>query len=201
MRRAFAVFAVASLLAATTYQKKNGDLVPVNDEAPVDNVTQVLDFSFAGEAMANQKYMAYAKVAVKEGYAGVAKLYKAAAVAESIHARNYMNLLGMIKTTKENLEQSIGGEQYEFTTMYPDYIKTAEDAGNKDAAQKLGWAFQVEKKHYNMFSDDLAMMNKGQSPAVADFWVCFTCGNTVMDKAPATCDVCGSPQDKFFEIK
>ena len=156
--------------------------------------------SFSGEARANRKYKAFAKIADKEDYEGVAKLYRAAAAAEGIHAKNYMKLLGVLGTTKENLESSVEGEDYEFTTMYPKFIAAAKKEGNLDAAQKLEWAFKVEQKHYNYFKQDLAEIKQGKKPADVDYYVCKVCGNTLAQKPTGNCDVCGASKDQFFEV-
>jgi rubrerythrin len=165
-----------------------------------DPTTRNLLYAFAGESQANRKYIAFAKVAEQEGYPGIARLWRAAAAAEGIHARNHLRVLGIVKSTEGNLQGAVEGEQDEFTTMYPKFIKTAEEAGRKDAAQSMEWAFKVEQLHYNMFLADLDELKKGEKPADAYYWVCRVCGNTVPDAPPEKCDICGSPQSKFFEI-
>ncbi|MBS0649479.1 MAG: rubrerythrin family protein [Verrucomicrobia bacterium] len=165
-----------------------------------DPTTKNLLYAFAGECQANRKYLAFAKVADQEGYPGVARLWRAAAAAEAIHARNHLDVLGLVKSTEGNLQGAVEGEQDEFTTMYPKFIKTAEEAGRKDAAQSMQWAFKVEQLHYNMFLADLDELKKGENPADSNYWVCRVCGNTVPDAPPEQCDICGSPQSNFFKI-
>lgn len=166
-----------------------------------DQTTKDLLYAFAGESQANRKYTAFAEVADKEGYPGIARLWRAAAAAEAIHAKNHLKALGMIKSTQDNLSGAIAGEQDEFKTMYPKFIKTAEEAGKKEAATSMERAFKVEQLHFKMFSGDLADLKKGVKPADVSYWVCSVCGNTVPKKPPEKCEICGSPKDRFFEVK
>ena len=166
-----------------------------------DQTTKDLLYALSGESQANRKYRAFAKVADQEGYPGIARLWRAAAAAEAIHAKNHMKALGMIKSTEKNLSGAVEGEQNEFTTMYPRFIKTAEEAGRKDAALSMERAFKVEQLHYKMFLADLDDLKKSMKPADTYYWVCSVCGNTVADAPQEICSICGSPKNKFFEVK
>ncbi len=98
--------------------------------------------AFAGESQANRKYLAFAKKADKEGFKQVAKLFRAAAEAETVHAHNHLEIAGGINETKENLLEAIAGETEEFTEMYPNFIAEAK-AEKEDAAR---WTFEVANK-------------------------------------------------------
>lgn len=166
-----------------------------------DQTTKNLEAALAGECQANRKYLAFAEIADKEGYPAVARLWRAAAAAEAIHANNHMKVLGMLKSTEENLKGAVTGEQYEFQTMYPKFIKIAQEAGNKEAATSMEYAFKVEQLHHKMFKEDLKDLEEHKHPELVAYWVCGVCGNTVPKSPPEICPICGSPKSKFFEVK
>ena len=113
-----------------------------------------------------------------------------------------MRALGMLKsTTEENLRSAVTGEQYEFQTMYPEFIKTAKEAGKPEAAKSMEYAFKVEQLHHKMFTEDLKDLEAHKQPELVSYWICSTCGNTVPKAAPETCPICGSPKSQFFESK
>jgi rubrerythrin len=117
--------------------------------------------AFAGESQANRRYLAFAKQADKEGYPQVAKLFRAAAEAETVHAHAHLKALGGIKTTAENLKEAIAGETHEFKSMYPGMIATAKEEGNKAAERSFAYANEVEKIHAGLYQkalDSLAGM-------------------------------------------
>lgn len=153
--------------------------------------------AFAGESQANRTYLAYAKKADEEGFAQVAKLFRAAAAAETVHAHNHLEIAGGIKGTKENLDDAIKGETFEFTTMYPNFI--AEAKAEKDDAAR--WTFEVANKveeiHATLYQK--ALENLGKNSEV-DYYVCALCGNTVEDSAPDKCPICGADNSEFIEI-
>jgi len=154
--------------------------------------------AFAGESKASRKYLAYAHQAEREGYSQAAKLFKAASAAEAIHALAHLRLLGMVKSTAENLEESIAGETHTFTEMYPTMIREAEEEGQKAAAMTMGFAADVEQGHarlYQKILDDLDNL-----PG-ADYYVCAVCGYTVENEVPETCPVCKSSSNVFFQIE
>jgi len=166
-----------------------------------DQTEKNLESSLAGEGEANRKYTAYAKIADDEGLPSVARLWRAAAAAEAVHAKNYLKILGMLNDTEANLRSAVSGEQYEFSTMYPEYIKAAKEAGNAAAATNMNYAFQVEQLHFKMFEDYLSLLEEGKTPELVAYWVCGVCGNTVQKDPPKVCPICGSPQKEFSEIK
>jgi len=153
--------------------------------------------AFAGESQANRKYLAFAKKAEKEGYKQVAKLFRAAAEAETVHAHNHLRELGGIKSTKENLEEAINGESYEFQKMYPQMIKDAEAEANKTALRSFNFANEVEKVHAELYKKALA--NLGSNEEV-DYYVCDICGYTAEGHPPDKCPVCNAKKELFKKI-
>lgn len=166
-----------------------------------DQTTKNLEYALSGECQANRKYLAFAEIADKEGYPAVARLWRAAAAAEAIHANNHMRVLGMLKSTEGNLRSAVTGEQYEFETMYPEFVKTAKEAGKPEAAKSMEYAFKVEQLHHKMFKEDLKELEEHKRPELVAYWVCSVCGNTVPKSPPEICPICSSPKSKFFEIK
>jgi len=158
---------------------------------------QNLKDAFAGESQANRKYLAFAKKAETEGFKQVARLFRAAAEAETVHAHNHFKELGGIKSTKENLQEAINGESYEFQKMYPQMIKDAEAEGNKGALRSFNYANDVEKIHAALYKK--ALDNLGKSPD-ADMYVCQVCGYTVEGEAPDECPVCKAKKQSFKKI-
>jgi rubrerythrin len=156
-----------------------------------------LQNAFAGESQANRKYLAFAKKADDEGYGQVAKLFRAAAEAETVHAHNHLRVLGGIKSTKENIEEAIEGETHEYTKMYPAMILQAEKEENKKAISSFDMANKVESIHASLYAK--ALDNLGSNESV-DYYVCQICGNTVENNAPDKCHVCGAPASKFTKI-
>ncbi|MFN3739208.1 MAG: rubrerythrin family protein [Thermodesulfovibrionales bacterium] len=154
--------------------------------------------AFAGESQANRKYLAFAKKAEEEGYMQVARLFRAAAEAETVHALNHLRELGGIKSTKENLEAAINGETYEFQNMYPQMIKDAESEGKGGALRSFEFANEVEKIHANLYKK--ALENLGKNPDTV-YYVCQVCGNTVEGAAPDECPICGAKKEAFKKIE
>ncbi len=153
--------------------------------------------AFAGESQANRKYLAFAAMADKEGYKQVAKLFRAAAEAETIHAHNHLRELGGIRKTKENLAEAVAGETHEFKSMYPDMIKEAEAEGNKGAVRTFTYANEVEKIHAALYQKYLDTLD---SVKETDIYVCPICGFTVENEAPDACPVCGARKHAFKKI-
>ena len=158
---------------------------------------QNLMAAFAGESQANRKYLAYAKQAEKEGYPRVAKLFRAAAEAETVHAHTHLRTLGGIKTTAENLQDAIAGETHEFKSMYPAMIKTAQDEDQKAAERAFRYANEVEQVHANLYQHALDNLENG---ADMDYFVCSVCGYTCENEPPAKCPVCNAVARAFFKV-
>ena len=153
--------------------------------------------AFAGESQANRKYLAFAQAADKEGYPQAAKLFRAAAEAETVHAHNHLRALKGIKSTKENLQEAISGETHEFQNMYPEMIKAAEDEGNNEAKRTFVYANEVEKIHAALYQE---VMKNLESKETYSYYVCPVCGYTSEKEAPDTCPVCGAKGKAFKEI-
>ncbi len=160
-----------------------------------------LQEAFAGESQANRKYLAFAKKAETDGYPQVAKLFRAAGEAETVHAHAHLRVMGGVKGTDENLQAAIDGEGFEFQEMYPKFVKEAEDEGNKPATSSFKFALAVEEVHHGLYSEALNAVRSGSDLPETKLYVCAVCGNTVEGEAPDTCPVCNSPKDKFFEVQ
>ncbi len=159
----------------------------------IDNLKE----AFAGESQANRKYLAFAKKADEEGYAQVAKLFRAAADAETVHAHAHLRVMKGIGSTEENLKEAIGGETHEFKKMYPKMIEEAEKEGENEAMLSFKYANAVEEIHAGLYQK--ALDNLGNNPSV-DYYVCQYCGNTVEREAPEKCPICGAPKSMFKKI-
>ena len=153
--------------------------------------------AFAGESQANRKYLAFAKKAEEEGFKQVANLFRAAAEAETVHAHNHLRVMGGVKSTKENIQEAIGGETFEFTKMYPQMIEEARKGGNKQAQQSFEFANKVEKIHAELYQKALNSLGKNET---VDYYVCQVCGNTVENAAPDKCPICGASKSMFIKI-
>ncbi|MEM4733703.1 MAG: rubrerythrin family protein [Candidatus Bathyarchaeia archaeon] len=158
-----------------------------------------LKAAFAGESQANRHYLAFARKAEEEGYTQIAKLFKAAAEAETVHALNHLRITGQIKSTLENLGAAVSGETFEFKEMYPDYIATAKQEGNKQAAWSFNVANQVEQIHAKLFAKAIEALKRKKPLEQVDYYVCSVCGNTVEGLPPDVCLICGAPKEKFFK--
>ena len=157
-----------------------------------------LKAAFSGESRANRRYLAFAKKAEEEGYVQVAKLFKAAAEAETVHALNHLRIAGNVKSTVENIKAAISGETHEFKNMYPDFIDIAKQEGNKQAAWSFNVASKVEQIHANLFKKVSEAIDSSQKLEQIDYFVCSVCGNTVEGSPPAKCPICGALKEQFF---
>jgi rubrerythrin len=165
--------------------------------ATLDN----LKAAFAGESQANRKYLAFAKKADSEGKPQIAKLFRAAAEAETVHAHAHLRVMNGVGGTAENVKAAIEGEGYEFTKMYPDFVAEAKKEGNQAALKSFEFAMTVEKVHYGLYGSAAEALKAGKDLPAAKIFVCPVCGNTVLDGAPDKCPVCGVAGSKFTEIK
>jgi rubrerythrin len=160
-----------------------------------------LQDAFAGESQANRRYLAFAKKAEAEGYPEVAKLFRAAAEAETVHAHAHLRAMDGIKSTKENLEEAVKGESFEFKEMYPGYIEQARQEQAKAALASFQNAMAVEQVHHSLYIEALNAVQGGKDMPARKFFVCGVCGNTVLDEPPEKCPVCGAPKSKFSEVQ
>lgn len=154
--------------------------------------------AFAGESQARNKYLAFAKKAEDEGYPQIAKLFRAAATAEYVHAQNHLRAMEGIESTSENLSAAIAGENYEVVSMYPPFIEDAAAEGNKRARRSFEMAMAVEKTHEALYREALAGMDEAQE--TFDYYVCPVCGHTHPRNAPDVCPVCGAAGSRFEKI-
>lgn len=155
--------------------------------------------AFAGESQANRKYLAFAKKADTDGFTQVARLFRAAAAAETVHALTHLRTAGEVKTTEENLKTAIEGESYENTTMYPEFIRDAKAEDDKNALRSFNWANEVEKVHEALYREALASL--GKPGEEYEYYICPICGYTHKRVAPEVCPVCGTPGSKFEVVK
>jgi rubrerythrin len=160
-----------------------------------------LNAAFAGESQANRKYLAFAKKADAEGLRQIAKLFRAAAAAETVHALAHFRVAGHVKDTVANLQAAIDGEHHEFTSMYPEFIATAIAEGKKGAQSSFEKANAVEQTHHVLYSEALEAAKAGKDLPEADFYVCDICGHTVVGEAPDICPVCGARRERFSKVE
>ena len=153
--------------------------------------------AFAGESQANRRYLAYSQRAEDEFLHGVAKLFRAIAEAETIHAIKHLRTADRVKSTKENLEDAIAGETHEFMNMYPEMIAHAKEEGNRAAEIGFDYANKVEAIHAKLYKKALADPEKFP---VQDYWICKICGYTAEKEAPGVCPVCGANTKAFFKV-
>ena len=158
---------------------------------------QNLRDAFAGESQANRKYLAFAEKADKEGYSQAARLFRAAAAAETVHAHAHLRTLKGVGATAENLKEAIAGETHEFKSMYPAMIEDAKAEDNKAAFRSFDYANAVEKIHAELYQK--ALDNLDNMEAV-DYYVCNVCGYTCENDAPDECPVCKAKKKAFFKV-
>lgn len=167
-------------------------------EGDMSKTTEDLKAAFAGESQVNRKYLAFAQKADEEGHHQVAKLFRAAAHAETVHAMNHFKAMGGIGSTAENLKAAIEGENYESVNMYPAFVADAEAEGEKKALRSFQWALEVEKVHERLYSG--ALEGLGKEMPEGDYYVCPFCGYTHFGWAPEKCPICGAAGTKFERI-
>jgi rubrerythrin len=159
-----------------------------------------LQEAFAGESQANRKYLAFAKRAEQDGYPQVAKLFRAAAEAETVHAHAHLRAMGGIKNTDENLQAAIEGEGFEFQQMYPKFLAAAEAEGIRSAITTFKHALAVEEIHHGLYGEALDAVKSGEDLPGTRIFVCSVCGNTVKGEAPDKCPICGASKKLFNEV-
>ena len=155
--------------------------------------------AFAGESQANRKYLAFAKQAEKEGFAQIAKLFRAAAEAETIHAHAHLANMGGVGTTVQNLEAAVAGETYEFTEMYPPMVEQAAAEGHR-AKKMLDFANRAEKVHAGLFRQALEALRSGKDLSQMDVYLCPFCGDVEFGVPPEKCPICGAPAAKYQKV-
>ena len=155
--------------------------------------------AFAGESQANRKYLAFAKKAGQDGFENVARLFRAAAEAETIHALGHLNAMDGVGSTAENLKAAVEGETYEFTTMYPPMIEQAEADGHK-AKRMFTYAAKAEAVHARLYQMALDAVAQGKDLSEVGLYLCPFCGNIELGEAPDACPICGAKKDKFIRM-
>lgn len=160
-----------------------------------------LQNAFAGESQANRKYLAFAARAEEEGFVQVAKLFRATAAAETIHAHAHLRAMKAVGTTSENLQAATSGEEVEFKQMYPKFIEEAKADENNVALMSFKNAMAVEQVHYSLYLRAMEKVKQGEDMSAQKIYVCAVCGNTVLDEAPERCPVCGASKGKFDAIE
>jgi len=163
-----------------------------------DNIEN-LQNAFAGESQANRKYLAFAKQADKDGYPVIARLFRATAEAETIHAHGHLKALDMIKSTESNLEAAIKGETYEFATMYPPMLALAEETKHK-AKVMFKYAMEVEKVHAALYKKALEAIQSGKDMEEVEIYLCPVCGHIEIGKPNDKCPVCSIAPDKYEQV-
>ncbi|HOR85644.1 MAG TPA: ferritin family protein [Bacillota bacterium] len=157
----------------------------------IDNLME----AFAGESQANRKYLAYSRKAEKEGKLNAAKLFKAASDAETLHALKHFEVAGKIGSTADNLKDAVAGETYEYKDMYPDFVKSAENEGNKAALTSFKYAMKAEEVHARLYQEALENIDEAEE---VFYYLCPVCGN--IEKArPDKCSICGVSGDRFIK--
>jgi rubrerythrin len=174
---------------STIFIKKKGETMSKTQEN--------LKTAFAGESQANRRYLAFSKKAEKDGYPQIAKLFRAVAEAETIHAHAHLRMMKGIGSTADNLKEAISGETHEFSEMYPKMIEEAAAEGEKAAERIFNYANEVEKIHANLYQN--ALNNMDNIPE-QDYYVCSVCGYTCENKPPETCPVCNAKAKVFFKV-
>jgi rubrerythrin len=159
-----------------------------------------LKTAFAGESQANRKYLAYAKKADKDGFPTVARLFRAAAEAETIHAHGHLNAMGGIRTTLENLQDAAAGETHEFQEMYPPMLEEATKENHR-AKTMFNYAVQAEEVHARLYELAVAAVKAGHDLSDAEIYLCPVCGHIEIGKPNAKCPICGLPADKYVLVK
>lgn len=201
-------------IEAMTTNKKSVALGSSTIAEAKEKTISNLQEAFNGESNATARYAAFAKKATEEGYKEIALLFKAASLAEKIHAGNHKAVLEemgvavkpanidiKVLSTKENLEFAINGETYEATTMYPNFLQDANTAGNQLALISLNYAYKTEKKHKVFYEQALAALNSNKVNTLPSaYFICPTCGNTYETTAPKRCGISMTSGEKFVKI-
>jgi len=221
MRTALHPFFLLTLLACcigTTSCENKKNEMKTTTKQHLDAGTKTIEnmqAAYKGEVTATAKYTAFSMKAKEEGFPNIALLYDAVAAAENIHATNHKAVLEdagaavpliipdyKVKTTKENLSDDINGEAYEATTMYPDFLKAAQTAGNQIAFLSLSYAQKTEAKHQVFFQQALNNINLNTvNKLPSSYFVCPACGNTYATNAPKHCDFSLTERKQFVEFQ
>jgi rubrerythrin len=174
-------------------------LFPQPKEIPVPTTIENLKTAFAGESQANRKYLAFARKAEKDGYPVIAKLFRAAAEAETIHALSHLQNMGGIGSTLDNLKEAFAGETYEYSDMYPPMAEQAKSENHKSKTM-LDYALKAEKVHADLYKQALEALQSGKDLSEMDVYLCPVCGHLEFGKPPEKCPICGVAAAKYQKI-
>ncbi len=164
------------------------------------NTLENLQAAFAGESQANRKYLAFAKKAEEEGFPMIARLFRAAAQAETVHAHAHLKAMEGVKSTAENLQAAVAGEHYEAVSMYPPMLEQAIAEGDKRAEKSFERALAAEKVHEELYTNAAESYASGKDLPEAEYYVCPVCGYTHAGKFEGKCPICGMPADRFDKV-
>ncbi len=156
-----------------------------------------LKSAFSGQSQAHMRYLIFAEVAEREGKPNLARLFRAIAYAEQVHATNHYRELGMIRGSTENLDVAIAGETYEVEEMYPAYIAVAELQRESGAKRAFHFAIEAEKIHADLYRQAKEAALKGEDVKLGTVYICPVCGHTVVGNPPEKCPICGAPREKY----
>jgi rubrerythrin len=173
-------------------------LEPYERSISVADTMKNLADAFAGESQANRTYLAFAEKAEEEGLPEVAKRFRVAAASETVHAISHLKTMGKVNDTAANLAAAMGGENYEHTAMYPEFMEAAVAEGNEDARFSFWAANEAEKVHEKMFTEAAEKLG---DLGPSRFYVCEVCGMTYEGQAPAACVVCSAPNSRIPEFQ
>ena len=163
----------------------------MEDQKTLQNLME----AFAGESQANRKYLAYAKKAEAEGKLNAAKLFRAASDAETLHALKEFEIAGKVNDTAANLQDAVSGETHEYQSMYPPFVETAKEEGNKAAVMAFTFAMKAEEVHARLYQEAL---NNLDATEEVFYYLCPVCGN-IEKSRPDKCSICGAPGEKFIK--
>jgi rubrerythrin len=169
-------------------------------EATMSKSVDNLKTAFAGESQANRKYLAFARKADQEGFPQIARLFRSAAAAETVHANNHFRAMDGVKGTAENLQNAIAGENYEVVTMYPPMFAEAEAEGDKRASLSFKYALAVEKIHEMLYRQAAEAFSQGKDMPEVEYYICPVCGNTHIGPMEERCPICNTPGERFEKI-
>ena len=156
-----------------------------------------LQAAFSGESQAHMRYLVFADKAEKDGHANVARLFKAIAFAEQVHATNHFKTLNGIDATAGNLQTAINGETYEVEDMYPAFRAVAELQGEKGAVRSTTWALEAEKVHARLYGEAKATVEAGADVQIGEIHICEVCGWTGDGEKPDKCPICGAKAERI----
>lgn len=156
--------------------------------------------AFAGESQAHMRYTIFAKEAEKAGRTNTARLFRAVAFAEEIHATNHFKSLNDLKGALENLNAARDGEDFEIQEMYPAYGAVARLQDEKSVVRNINWALDAENVHYALFTSAHEAEGSDKDGSVDKIYVCPVCGHTVEGEHPDNCPLCHASGDMYKEF-